>query len=121
MTHLLPADFIRFLNQIYPSSVPFAFYISHRKTKKRGGTYFPHDHHIILYDHWGGDEVCKQIAIHEYSHLIHHVLLKRDESLYVDKSHGEHFWQIYGALMAIAHAKGLYTSEYLFPLLNKTL
>lgn len=121
MTHLQPADFIRFLNQIYPSPVPFTLSITHKKTEIRGGSYRPSDQHIRIYDHWGGDDLCKGVAIHEYAHHLHFTMFKRDENQEFDKVHGKHFWQIYGALISIAHIKGLYTSEYLRPLLDKTL
>lgn len=121
MTQLQPADFIRFLNQIYPSPMPFTLSITHKKTKRRMGCYRPSDQHIRIYDRWGGDDLCKAVAIHEYAHHLHYTMFKRDKNLKSDKVHGEHFWQIYGTLMTIAHTKGLYTSEYLCPLLDKTL
>jgi len=120
MTKLPPSYFVQFLQEIYPCHTPISVQVSHRKTKKHKGSYFVGQNRMIIYDHWGDDNVCKEIAIHEYSHHLHHTEVEWQNN-YANKAHGQHFWQIYGVLMVLAKAKGLYDDSYLAPIMRKPL
>lgn len=100
--------FKEFLLQIYPCKYPFDVSVIHTKPKTRMGTYNPRTCRIRINDGWGDEELCKEIAIHEYAHHIH--FTEKDKTNRKESPHGQEFWQIYGQLMFLAKQKGLYDS-----------
>lgn len=121
MTNLSAEYFHRFLTEIYPCSMPFSIKVSPKKPKTRMGSYVIAPKRINVYSGWGGDNVCREIAIHEYAHHLHHTEknMFTDDVRRTDRSHGAHFWEIYAFLMITAYKKGLYVDDYLLPLLTK--
>lgn len=121
MTNLSTEYFHRFLTDIYPCSVPFSINVVHRKYKKRLGTYFRGPKKINIYDGGRNDNQCRETAIHEYAHHLHHTEknIFTDDVRKTDRSHGAHFWEIYAFLMVSAYKKGLFTDDYLLPLISK--
>ena len=120
MTNLTAEYFHHFLLKIYPCRVPFTVKVTHKRCKTRLGSYYPSTHNINIHDQQLDDETCKEVAIHEYAHHLHHSepgLFTNDERL--DRSHGCHFWIIYAFLMQKAYQKGLFSYKYMLPLFNQ--
>lgn len=105
------------LLKLYPCKVPFDLRILHTKPKRRVGSYWPHNRHIIINDKplYMDDQKCTEVAIHEYAHHLHHTEFGRETGK--QEPHGRHYWMIYGQLMARAKALGLYESPEL-PILD---
>jgi len=106
-----PEYYKNFLLSIYKCKQPFELQISTRKTKKRMGTYFHHPPKIIIYSKLSSNLPLEKIAIHEYAHHIHNTEKRGVIGIGRARSHGEHFWRIYSALMAKAIEKGLFNDE----------
>ena len=121
MTNLTANNFINFLIKIYPCAVPFTLKVVHKSYKKQLGKYFINDKRINIYDGRCDTNECKEIAIHEYAHHLHHTEpgLFTEHMTTVDRSHGSNFWRIYSFLMLEAYRKGLFTDEYMLPLFKK--
>lgn len=82
------------------------------------GLYVVKPYRINLYPKWADAYRMLGIAIHEYSHHIHHTEHYTGFRRGVDRMHGEKFWRIYSALMAQAMKLGLYSDPLIEDILN---
>jgi hypothetical protein len=93
----------QFLLSIYKCKVDFEVILIHKKPKAIMGSYTPRLKRITIYSGCDDIDVCKDTAIHEYSHHLHHTEFDRDKL--GQRPHGSEFWQIYGILMDRAAEK----------------
>lgn len=105
-----------FLLSIYKCKEDFELVLTHKKPKTTMGTYTPHLKRIRIHDGWGGEEICKEIAIHEFAHHLNYTEGQQREL--GNKPHGHEFWKIYGMLMAKAAEKGLYLDKVMVAFRN---
>lgn len=94
------------LLSIYRSKVDFEVRLTREKPKTIMGSYTPRLKRITIHGGCGGIDVCKDTAIHEYAHHLHHTEFNRDNL--GQRSHGREFWQIFGILMDRAAPKHLF-------------
>ena len=99
------------LIDIYRPKADFSIVLTDRKYKRRLGTYYPDRHRIYVHGGWGDDIMSLTTAIHEYAHHIH--FTERSSGVY-EKSHGQEFYLIHRALLAIAETKGYLTRGSVF-------
>lgn len=121
MTNLSAEYFRQYLLKIYPCRVEFSLKVTHKRCKTRLGSYNRYSHNINIHDKQLDDEYCKEVAIHEYAHHLHHTepCLFTNDKRKSDRSHGCHFWIIYTFLMQQAYQKELFSYKYMLPLYNK--
>lgn len=98
-----------FLLSLFPVKTPFVVLLSARKTKKCAGSCVCNkkDENFVcrinIYYYWEDVFSLKEIAIHEYAHLIHRGYLR----LFEYRCHGAEFWTIYGILLHRSIKMGL--------------
>ncbi|MCF0220438.1 MAG: hypothetical protein HUK14_11715 [Muribaculaceae bacterium] len=119
MTKHNAAFYKTFLLSIYKCKVDFELVLTHQKPKTRMGTYNPRLKRIRIHDGWGNEEICKEIAIHEYAHHLNHTEGKQDEL--GNKPHGHEFWEIYGMLLANAAYEGIFFDRVMSAFGNERL
>lgn len=102
-----------FLLSLFPVEVPFTVQLNSRQTKHVAGSciYNKKDKSFVcrinIYYYWANVFSLKEIAIHEYAHLIHKGYLRAFE----DRTHGGEFWTIHGILLHKAIQSGLLEVE----------
>lgn len=102
-----------FLLSLFPIKVPFKVQLKSRQTKHCAGSCIYNKNNksfvcrINIYYYWANVYSLKEIAIHEYAHLIHKGYLRAFE----DRTHGSEFWTIHGILMHKAIQLGLLEVE----------
>lgn len=109
MVNLTPEYFKTLLKEIYSPKEDFSLVLTHQKPKTRMGTYNPILKRIRIHDGWGDEDLCTEIAIHEFAHHIHYA--EKNCRHNGEKPHGKEFWMIYYTLLTRAIQKGLYSEE----------
>lgn len=102
-----------FLLSLFPIKVPFNVQLKSRQTKHCAGSCIYNKYNksfvcrINIFYYWADVYSLKEIAIHEYAHLIRKGYLRAFE----DQTHGPEFWTIYGILMHKAIQSGFLDVE----------